>query len=63
MKAVLALHPLVVRVLLKAERSISDIKRYELSELLCVMLEDLHANGGGSCDEREEKATNQLSAR
>ena len=52
-KAVLGLHPLVVRVLLKTERCMSDIKRYELSELLCVMLEELHANDASA--DREEK--------
>ena len=40
-KAVTHYHPSVVRTLLKQEHSISDIKRYELSELLWAMIEDL----------------------
>ena len=48
-KAITCYHPLVVRCLLKQEHSISDIKRYELSELLFSLIDDLN---GQSDDKR-----------
>ena len=51
-KAILQLHPPVVRALLKIEHGMSDIRRYELSELLLTLVEEVY-NGRSETNERK----------